>query len=250
MKEKLEGTEIQCHFGDSEICLNFRKRIGPLRNGREPIFVTILLPEFISDQTVKLALSNFGEVVSVFKGRHKFNRSIKNGKIHVRIFPAGGDPVILPRKIFFHGNIRRDFHFAEKVVLCYRCKTRHMLDKNCPVIIPSQKDSRMSFTERSATPSRNLSPRQLDHSAEIVPCVESLQLPSAPTKDVVRGDRSGEVSDSDSDSESDSESCFGSDSHNESNSGSEHSSEKFHFQPSKKTSSEIPKDQTILGRLL
>ena len=56
-KEKLQGTEIQCRFGDSEICLNFRKRIGPLRNGREPIFVTILLPEFISDQTVRLAFS-------------------------------------------------------------------------------------------------------------------------------------------------------------------------------------------------
>ena len=201
MKEKLESIEIQCHFGDSEICLNFRKRIGPLSNGREPIFVTILLPEFISDQPVKLALSNFGEVVSVLKGRHKLNRSIRNGKIHVRTFPAGGDPVILPRKISFHGNIQRDVHFAEKVVLCYRCKTRHMLDKNCPVITPTQKDSRMSFTERSATPSRNPSPRQLDHSAEILPCVESLQQPSTPTKDVVRGDHFGEVSDSDSDSE-------------------------------------------------
>ena len=56
-KEKLQGTEIQCRFGDSEICLNFRKRTGPLRNGRKPIFVTILLPEFISDQAVRLALS-------------------------------------------------------------------------------------------------------------------------------------------------------------------------------------------------
>ena len=32
-KEKLTGTEIQCRFGDSEICLNFRKEVGPLRNG-------------------------------------------------------------------------------------------------------------------------------------------------------------------------------------------------------------------------
>ena len=59
-KEKLE---IQCRFGDSEICLNFHKRVGPLRNGREPIFVTILLPEFISDQAVRLAFSNSGDVV-------------------------------------------------------------------------------------------------------------------------------------------------------------------------------------------
>ena len=123
-----------------------------------------------------------------------------------------------------------------------------MLGENCHVITPTQKDSSMPFTEWSATPSRNPSPRQLDHSAEIVPCVESLQQPSAPTKDVVRGDRCGEVFDSDS--ESDSESCSDSDSHNESNSGSEHSSEKFPSQPLKETSSEIPKDQTNLKRLL
>ena len=49
-KEKLEGTEIQCRFGDLEISLNFLKRVGPLRNGREPIFVTILLPEFVTRQ--------------------------------------------------------------------------------------------------------------------------------------------------------------------------------------------------------
>ena len=249
-KEKLQGTEIQYRFGNSEICLSFRKRIGPLRNGRETIFVAILLPEFISDQAVRLAVSIVGELVSVFKGRHKFSRSIRNGKRHVRIFPVGGDPAILPRKISFHGNIQRDFLFTEKVVLCYRCKTRHMFGDNCPVITLTQKDSSMSFTERSATSSRNPRPRQLDHSAEIVPRVESLQQPSAPTKDVVRGDRSGEVSDSDSNSESGLESCSDSDSYNESNSGSENFSEKLPSQPSKETSSEIPKDQTNLGRIL
>ena len=121
----------------------------------------------------------------------------------------------------------------EKVVLRYRSKTRHMLGENCPVITPTQKDSSMSFTEWRATPSWNRSARQLDHSPEILSCVESLQQSSAPTKDVVRGDRSGEVSDSDSDSESASGSCSDSDSHNESNSESEHSSEKFPSQPSK-----------------
>ena len=65
-KEKLQGTEIQCRFGDSEICLNFRKRIGPLRNGRKPIFVTILLPGFISNRVVRFVFSNFREVVLVF----------------------------------------------------------------------------------------------------------------------------------------------------------------------------------------
>ena len=37
--------------------------------------MTILLPELTSDQAVRLAFTNFGEVVSVFKGRHKFNGS-------------------------------------------------------------------------------------------------------------------------------------------------------------------------------
>ena len=121
--------------------------------------MTILLPEFISDQVVRLAFPSFGEVVSVFKGRHKFNRFIRNGKRHASIFPAGGDPAILPRKISFHRNIQRDVLFAEKVMLGYRGKTCQMLAENCPVMTPTQKDSSMSFIVRSATSSRNPSPR-------------------------------------------------------------------------------------------
>ena len=177
---------------------------------------------------MRLALSNFGELVSVFKGRHKFNRSIRNtGKDMLESSPREEIQRYCQGKFLSNGNIQRDVLFAENVVLCYRCKTRYMLGKNCPVITPTQKDSWMSFTERSATPSRNPSPRQLDHSAEILPCVEPLQQPSTPTKDVVRGNHSGEVSDWDSDSESDSKSCSDSDLHNECKSRSEHSSEKF-----------------------
>ena len=62
-----------------------------------------------------------------------------------------------------------------------------MLGENCPVITPTQKDSSMSFTEQSATPSQNPSPAQPDYSEKILPCVESLQQPYAPTKDVIRG---------------------------------------------------------------
>ena len=123
-----------------------------------------------------------------------------------------------------------------------------MLGENCAVITPTRKDSSMSFTEQSATPSKNQNPTQPDPSAEILLCVESLQQPSAPTKDVVGGDRSGEVSDSDSGSGLDSKSCSDSDSHNEFDSGSEDSSEKSPSRPSKETSSEIPKDQANLGK--
>ena len=59
-KEKLDGAEFQRRFGESEIKLHFWKRVGPLRNGKEPTRVTIFLPEFISDQAVSVAFSNFG----------------------------------------------------------------------------------------------------------------------------------------------------------------------------------------------
>ena len=104
-KEKLASTEIQCCLGDSEICLNFWKQIVLLRNWTEPILVTIFLSELISDLAVSLVFSNFGDVVSVFKGRHEFNRKIRNGKRHVKIFPTRGEPSILTRKVSLHGSI-------------------------------------------------------------------------------------------------------------------------------------------------
>ena len=189
-KEKLQGTEIQCRFGDSEICLNFRKRTGPLRNGRKPIFVTILLPEFISDQVVRLAFSNFREVVSVFKGRHEYNRKIRNGKRHVEIFSVGGDPAILPTKISFHGRIQGDLLFAGKEVFCYRYQTRHMLGENCPVATPTTEDSGMSLNEQSDTPGENLAPVRPESSVETQPSAESQQT-SSPTRGRAReGDSS------------------------------------------------------------
>ena len=150
-KEKLQNTVIRSRFGETDISLNFFKRGGPLRVGKEPILATINLPEYVSDQTVELTFSNFGEVISVFKGRHKFNRKIINGKRHVRIFPAGGDPAILPGKISFQGGVSRDVLFAAKVVLCYRCKTRHMLGENCPVASPIPEGSDISCSEQNET---------------------------------------------------------------------------------------------------
>ena len=206
-KEKFKGTVIQRCFGDTEICLNFHKRIGPLRNRRAPIFVTILLPEFISKQAVRLALSNSGEVVTVFKGRHKFNRKIRNGKRHVKIFPVGEDPAILPRKICFHGRIQRDVLFAEKVVLCYRCKTRHMLGENYPVATPTIEDSSMPLNEESDIPGENVAPVQPKPSVETQSSAESQQTSSPTRVEAREGDSSlTEGSGSDSDSGSSSES--------------------------------------------
>ena len=50
-----------------------------------------------------------------------------------------------------------DVLFAEKV-LCYRCKTRHMLGENCPVATPITEDSGMSLNEKSDTLGENLAP--------------------------------------------------------------------------------------------
>ena len=148
-------------------------RIGPLRNGRKLIFVTILLPEFISDKVVRLAFSNFREVASVFKGRHEFNRKIRNDKRHVKIFPVGGEPPILSRKISFHGRIQSDVLFGEKEVLCYKYKTQHMLGENCPVATPTAEDSGMSLNEQSNTPGKNLAPVRPESSVEAQPSAGS-----------------------------------------------------------------------------
>ena len=149
-KEKLQGTEIQCRFGDFEVFLNFCKRVGALTNGREPIFVTILFPKFICDQAVDK--SNFREVVSALKGRHKFNRSIRNGKRHVRMFPVGGDPDIV-KENFFPWKYPQRCRGKGGVVLQVQNSTRHMLGENGPVLTLTQKDSSMSFTGKSVTPS-------------------------------------------------------------------------------------------------
>ena len=110
--------------------------------------------------------------MSEFKRRHDFNRKIRNGKRHVKIFPARGDPPILPTKISFHGRIQRDVLFREKELLCYRRKTRHMLGKNCPIAKHTTEDSGMSLNEQGDLPGENLalvrpeSSVQTQHSAE------------------------------------------------------------------------------------
>ena len=86
----------------------------------------------------------------------------------------GGDPAILP----FHGRIQRDLLFAEKEVLCYRCKNRHKLGKNCPVATPTTEDSGMSLNEQSDTPGENLAPVRPESSVETQFSAESLQTSS------------------------------------------------------------------------
>ena len=93
--------------------------------------------------------------MSVFKGRDEFNRKIRNGKKQVKVFPGGGDTMILPRKVSSHGSIQK-----EKVVLCYRCKTRQMLSESCPEASPTlspppPEDSGISLFEQSGTPREN-----------------------------------------------------------------------------------------------
>ena len=170
--------------------------------GGNLFFVTIFLPEFINDQGGRLAFSPSGEVASVFKGKHKFSNGIRNGKRHVKIFPMGEDPEILPRKIYFIGSIQTESPFAEKVVLYDKCKTRQMLGENCTVATPTPEDSRMFFSKQSGTPPPNQNPVQPDPFVEFHLCHESLQKSSALTKELDRETPSGEGSDSDSDEES------------------------------------------------
>ena len=126
----------------------------------------------------------------MFKGRHKFNRKIRNGKRYFKIFPAGGDPAILPRKISFHGRIQRDVLFAEKEVLRYRYKTRHTLGQNCPVATPTTEESGMSLKEQSDTPGENLAPVRPESSVETQPSAESQQTSSLTEGRTREGDSS------------------------------------------------------------
>ena len=67
----------------------FPETSWPLRNGKEPMLVIVFLPELISNQVVTLAFSNFGEVAYVFKGRHNFNKNIRNGKEEIQQYYQG-----------------------------------------------------------------------------------------------------------------------------------------------------------------
>ena len=71
----MQVTEIHSRFGDKEIILSFQKRgSGPLGNGKEPIFATLFLPEYLSHQAVRLAISNFGKGSVCLLADTKFNR--------------------------------------------------------------------------------------------------------------------------------------------------------------------------------
>ena len=54
-------------------------------------------------------------------------------------------------------------------MLCYRCKTRHMLGENCPVAIPTIEDFNMCVIDQSDIGQENLTSVQPQCSAEIPP---------------------------------------------------------------------------------
>ena len=99
---KCRSAELSATSGEARVTLLFREWRGA------PTFVTLFCPEYISCRTLELAFANFGEVQWVFYGTHTFNRNLKNGKRHGRIFLTRGDFRILPRRITFPDGISRD----------------------------------------------------------------------------------------------------------------------------------------------
>ena len=112
----------------------------------------------------------------MFKDRHGFNRKIRNGRRHVKIFPAGGDLILPPRKISFQGSIQK-----EKGGAMPGAKLGPMLGENCQEATspPPPEDSGLSFIEQSGTPRENLAPVEAESSVQIFPSGKS-QLNSTP----------------------------------------------------------------------
>ena len=153
---KCRSAELSATSGERRVTLLFRER------RRAPTFVTIFCPEYISCRAVELAFANFGEVQRVFYGTHTFNRNLRNGKRHVRIFPTGGDPRVLPRRITFLDGISRDVLYKEKIVDCYRCDTRHALGEGCPEVVGNQPNV---APHEQCSSSRNPTPTPSEHTA-------------------------------------------------------------------------------------
>ena len=103
------------------------------------------------------------------------------GKKQVKIFPAGVNPMILPSKISFHGSIQK-----EKVVLRYKCKTRHMLCESCREVTPTPEDSVMAFIEQSGTPRQSPAPAEPESSVEICSSRKSQLKTSPPVEEAGR----------------------------------------------------------------
>ena len=61
----------------------------------------------------------------------------------------------LSRKFTFYDGITRDILFMEKVVLCYKCKTRDILGENCLIATPTLEDSGFPLTEQCDPPQEN-----------------------------------------------------------------------------------------------
>ena len=153
---KCRSAELSATSGERRVTLLFQER------RRAPTFVTIFCPEYISCRAVELAFANFGEVQRVFYGTHTFNRNLRNGKRHVRIFPTGGDPRVLPRRITFLDGISRDVLYKEKIVDCYRCDTRHALGDGCPEVVGNQPSV---APHEQCSSSRNPTPTPSEHTA-------------------------------------------------------------------------------------
>ena len=161
---KCRSMELSYASGDARVSLLFRER------KRASTFVTIFCPEYISCRAVELAFSNFGEVDRVFYGTHKFNRNIRNGKRHVRIFPTGGSPNVLPRKVTFPEGISRDVLYKGKLVDCHRCSTCLGLGEGCTEVVGKEPDEVLQEqlnSPRDHTPSPSETPATDDTSTVV-----------------------------------------------------------------------------------
>ena len=108
---------------------------------KELNFVTLLLPEYISDHAVDL-LSSILE---------RSYLCLKAGTCLIGAIAMEKDMSKFSAQRGIHrccsNSISRGGPFVEKVVLCYRCKRRHIFCENCPYSYTTTKRSGMSLIE-------------------------------------------------------------------------------------------------------
>ena len=137
LRDACNGLDMQGKIKGDAFTITILDKL-PAKNSKvqfnEPnTLITIYLPETISNRQVADAFSNFGKIVDIFYGKHKFCPQIGNGKRHLQFIPKDHEFTSIPRKIAFHDGVIRNVMYPEKIISCDKCKQRHSYVAGCNI---------------------------------------------------------------------------------------------------------------------